>query len=107
MKKEMNFEEFLKKYDKLMDAQEKEIHIQGAYVSPDIAKPFIDPLLKNCFKDQNKLLKFLKKSDKIVVKVSNRTAKGYNVYYSGTIENSRGEIQVFQNVDNGYCVNIG
>ena len=104
--KEMDFDKFNEQYSKLMDKQQIEIHIGGAYVPDNLKKSFMSDLLRKP-NTQQAILNFLKKSTKLIVKVVNRVPLKFVVYYSGTIENEHGYILEFKDIDNGYCVNPG
>jgi len=68
---------------------------------------FVHRQIYPCLSGHSGLKSFLNKNTSLKVIVTNRFARNWNVYYSGTIENERGEKIEFKDIDNGLCVNAG
>ena len=95
------------KFRNLLAKQNITIHLGLNWIADKDKVPFISPLLTNAIADPKKLLKFLKDSNTLEVTLTNKKPENWRVYYSGTIKNENGDIIKFENVDNGFCVNIG
>jgi hypothetical protein len=101
----------------LIELNEKgmiKIDCMGDIVSKKYKVGFIRPLLDASvgrdhtgYINIKKILNFIKNTDNINVNVINRKSKNYRVFYTGTIENSEGEVLEFTDVDNNMAVGIG
>ena len=103
MRKKLNTSELLS----ILVADKKvKVDIGMNWVPDNDIFNFVYPLLAKSDSEEN-ILKFLKQSTSLNVKITNRKPQSWRVYYSGVIENGVGIKKEFKEVDNGYVVNIG
>jgi len=95
-----------KKLLKLLKSDNFYISVMGDRVHEDSYIKFTWPLLLNGDKRSiDEVSKFISNAKEIEVNVTNRFAKKWDVFYSGTISNGKDKIE-FEDVDNGFAVNL-
>ena len=103
MRKKLNTSELLS----LLVADKKvKVDIGMNWVPDNDIFSFVYPLLAKSDSEEN-IIKFLKQSTALVIKITNRKPQNWRVYYSGVIENETGIKKEFKDIDNGYVVNVG
>lgn len=103
----MKNKSYQEKFNELLYKKKIIIDIRPSWVAEKDNFNFIHPLLLQSNMDPHKLLKFLKHSNTLEVKITSKKPIEYRVYYSGTITNDHGDIIEFKDVDNRFCINIG
>jgi hypothetical protein len=95
------------KFKKLVAKQKITIHLGINWIADKDKVSFTSPLLQKTDTTLKKLMSFLKDSNSLEVTITNKKPENWRVYYSGTIKNEHGDVLEFENVDNGFCVNMG
>lgn len=97
--------EMRSKIDNMLASVKINIDLGRDWVDEEHSVRFVRPLIWDLPKQD--VIDFLKDTNEINVVITNRNPKKFDVYYDGYIKNTEGDKIEFENISNGFAIQMG